>query len=43
MLEKTISYTDYDGNERKEKFYFNLTKAELTEMECHMMAALLKL
>lgn len=33
MLKKTISYEDYDGNERKEDFYFNLTKAEITEME----------
>lgn len=33
MLKKTIAYTDYDGNERKEDFYFNLTKAELLEME----------
>lgn len=33
MLKKTITYTDYDGNERTEDFYFNLTKAELTEME----------
>ena len=33
MLKKTITYTDYDGNERTEDFYFNLSKAELTEME----------
>lgn len=33
MLTKTITYTDYDGNERTEKFYFNLTQAELVEME----------
>ena len=33
MLKKTIVYTDYDGNERTEDFYFNLTKAELLEME----------
>jgi hypothetical protein len=33
MLKKTISYTDFDGNERTEDFYFNLTKAEATEME----------
>jgi hypothetical protein len=33
MLVKTIAYTDYDGNERKEDFYFNLNKAELMEME----------
>ena len=33
MLKKTITYTDYDGNQRTEDFYFNLSKAELTEME----------
>ena len=33
MLKKTINYTDYNGVERKEDFYFNLSKAELTEME----------
>lgn len=33
MLKKTIKYTDYNGNERTEDFYFNLTKAELMEME----------
>ena len=33
MLKKTIKYTDYDGNEREEDFYFNLSRAEVTEME----------
>lgn len=33
MLKKAITYTDYNGNERTEDFYFNLTKAELMEME----------
>ena len=33
MLKKTITYTDYNGSERTEDFYFNLTKAEITEME----------
>lgn len=33
MLKKTIKYTDYNGVERNEDFYFNLTKAELMEME----------
>lgn len=31
MLKKTITYTDYNGNERTEDFYFNLNKAELME------------
>jgi hypothetical protein len=33
MLKKTITYTDYNGSERTEDFYFNLTKAEIMEME----------
>ena len=33
MLKKTITYVDYEGNERKEDFYFNLTRAELTMMD----------
>lgn len=33
MLKKQIKYTDYDGVERDEVFYFNLNKAEIVEME----------
>lgn len=33
MLKKTIEYADYNGLTRKEDFYFNLTKAEIMEME----------
>lgn len=33
MLKKIINYTDYDGNEREESFYFNLTESEIIEME----------
>ena len=33
MIKKTITYTDYDGLERTEEFRFNLTKAELIDME----------
>lgn len=32
MLKKTIRYTDFDGVEREEDLYFNLSKAELLEM-----------
>lgn len=31
MLIKKIKYTDYNGVEREEEFYFNLNKAELTK------------
>ena len=33
MLSKTIKYKDYRGVEREEEFLFNLTKAEVAEME----------
>ena len=33
MLKKTITYTDYNGVERTEDKYFNLSKAEIMEME----------
>lgn len=33
MIKKTITYTDYNDIERTEDFYFNLTKAEVMEME----------
>ena len=33
MLKKTITYTDYNGVERTEDFYFNISKAELIEKE----------
>lgn len=33
MYKKTITYEDFNGEERKEDFYFNMTRAEVTEME----------
>lgn len=33
MVKKTVTYTDYNGVERTEDFYFNFNKAELLEME----------
>lgn len=32
MISKNISYTDFNGVERTEKFYFHLSEAELTEL-----------
>ncbi len=40
MYKKTIKYTDYDGNEREEDFYFNLSKAEIMEMQLSMNGGL---
>jgi hypothetical protein len=33
MIKQTITYTDYNDVERTEDFYFNLTKAEIMELE----------
>ena len=33
MIKKTITYNDYNDVERTEDFYFNLSKAEVMEME----------
>lgn len=33
MIKKTITYEDYNGVTRTEDFYFNLSKAEVMEME----------
>lgn len=32
MIKKTIKFEDFDGNQREEDFYFNLTQAELTNL-----------
>lgn len=33
MYIRTMTYTDYDGNERTETFYFNMSKAECLDMQ----------
>ena len=33
MIKKTMTYTDFNGVERTEDFYFHLTEAEIMEME----------
>lgn len=43
MLKKTIKYLDFDDNERTEDFYFNLTKAEVAEMEMSSEGGLTRL
>lgn len=43
MVKKTITYTDYDGVERTEDFYFNLSKSELIKMEYGTEGGLTKL
>lgn len=36
MLKKTVTYTDFDGNQRTEDLYFNMTKSELVEFSFGM-------
>lgn len=33
MLKKEITFTDFNGTERTQVFYFNISQAELTEMQ----------
>lgn len=33
MIKKNITYVDFDGEERTDAFYFNLSKAELMDIE----------
>lgn len=33
MFKETIAYTDYNGVERTEDFYFNLSKGEIAKMQ----------
>ena len=33
MLKKTIKYTDFNGTEQSDDYYFHLSKAELIELE----------
>lgn len=43
MVTKTITYVDYNGTERTEDFYFNLTKAEAIEWEMSKAGGLAEL
>ena len=42
MLKKTITYKDYDGNQRTEDHYFNLSKIEVVEMEMTLDGGMVK-
>lgn len=42
MLKKTITYEGYDGTKYTEDFLFNLSRAELIEMECGVKGGLRK-
>lgn len=36
MYAEKVTYTDYNGNERTETLYFNLTKSEMMRMDLEM-------
>lgn len=40
MFKDTVTYVDFDGNERTEDLYFNLTKAEVIAMENSVLGGL---
>lgn len=43
MYKKVMNYVDFDGNQRTEEFYFNLTKAEIQKMAYSVEGGLDKL
>lgn len=43
MLKLTRTYNDYNGSSRTEDFYFNLTQAEVTEMELSVDGGLVEM
>lgn len=43
MIKKTINYIDYDGNERSEEAWFNLSQAEIVEMNMSEQGGLEKM
>ena len=40
MLKKTFQYTDFNGHEQEETFYFNLSKSEVIEYELQERAGM---
>lgn len=42
MLKKHIIYTDYNGVEKKEDHYFNLTEAEITQFQWGVKGGLIE-
>lgn len=43
MYKKTVTFTDFNGDEKKRDLYFNLTEAELSEMALSVNGGLDKL
>lgn len=40
MLKRTMTFEDFNGNARTEEFHFNLTKAEITQMQLSVTGTL---
>lgn len=40
MIKENIKYVDYNGNERDEDFWFNLTEAEVAELQLSIRGGL---
>lgn len=43
MIKKTFTYTDYNDNVRTEEHYFNLSRAEVIEMELSTVGGLVEM
>lgn len=43
MLKRTFTFTDFDGNERKEDHYFNLMESEILDMQLEVPGGLMSL
>ena len=43
MLKRTETYVDFNGTERTEDFYFNLTQAEIVELELGIEGGLVQM
>lgn len=43
MIKETVTYTDYNGTERTEEFFFNLNESEIAELELSVDGGLIEM
>lgn len=43
MIKKTVEYVDYNGNERKEDYYFNVSEPEILDGAVDDLSSLIKM
>ena len=43
MIKKTVEYLDYNGNERKEDYYFNVSEPEILDGVVDDLSSLIKM